>query len=84
MITTIINSCLIGFKIGYYTPTLPEHNLNLHKHPIVFIFRILGGISLYYLFSKIYVNHNIFILYVSICISTNFFFIPFHYFLLQI
>lgn len=35
-----------GIKLGWNTPILPEKVLNLHSHPFVRVFRVIGGISI--------------------------------------
>lgn len=36
----------IGVKKGLFTPTLPNHIIQLNNNPIIRIFRVLGGISI--------------------------------------
>jgi cytochrome c oxidase subunit 2 len=41
-----------GTKLGWNTPTLPEHIIKLQSHFLIRIFRVLGGISLLLVLSK--------------------------------
>lgn len=43
---TILNRIWSGLKLGWNTPTLPDKVVNIHNHPFVRIFRVVGGISI--------------------------------------
>jgi hypothetical protein len=59
----------IGFKKGWNTPTLPEHLLTLQLHPLIRIFRVLGGISILLILTKRVNYFNSFVLYLVVLIS---------------
>jgi hypothetical protein len=59
----------IGFKKGWNTPTLPEHLLTLQLHPLIRIFRVLGGISVLLILTKRINYFNSFVLYLVVLIS---------------
>ena len=42
----------IGVKKGWNTPTLPENLLKLQLHPIIRVFRFVGGLSVLLILSK--------------------------------
>lgn len=42
----IFSRFYIGVKKGLFTPTLPNHIIQLNHNPIIRIFRVLGGISI--------------------------------------
>lgn len=43
---TLWQRTLIGLKVGWNAPMLPEKVANLHNYPFVRVFRIIGGISI--------------------------------------
>lgn len=43
---SLISRFIIGAKKGLFTPTLPNHIIQLNNNPIIRIFRVLGGISI--------------------------------------
>ena len=43
---TILNVISRVVKLGWNTPTLPEKVMNIHNHPFVRFFRVVGGISI--------------------------------------
>ena len=42
----IVSRFYIGVKKGLFTPTLPNHILQLNNNPMIRIFRVLGGLSI--------------------------------------
>lgn len=42
----MFNRILLGLKIGMKTVTLPEKINNIHKNPLIRIFRFIGGICI--------------------------------------
>jgi hypothetical protein len=42
----------MGLKVGWNAPMLPERVINLHNHPFIRIFRVIGGISIITVLSK--------------------------------
>jgi hypothetical protein len=71
----LLNRIYIGFKKGFFKPTLPEKILIFQSNPIIRIFRVLGGLSILILLihKKYELSFNIFILYLLIAISFLFF-----------
>lgn len=43
---TLWQRFIIGLKVGWNIPMLPEKVANLHNHPFIRIFRVIGGISI--------------------------------------
>jgi len=41
-----------GLKLGWNLPSLPVSVEKFHNHPIIIIFRVLGGISILLVLSK--------------------------------
>ena len=60
---------LIGLSKGWNTPTLPQHLLTLQLHPLIRIFRVLGGISILLILTKRVNYFNSFVLYLVVLIS---------------
>jgi hypothetical protein len=60
---------LIGISKGWNTPTLPQHLLTLQLHPLIRIFRVLGGISILLILTKRVNYFNSFVLYLVVLIS---------------
>jgi disulfide bond formation protein DsbB len=59
----------IGVKKGWDTDTLPPHLLKLQLHPLIRIFRVIGGISVLSILTKQIEKLNIYALYVAVFIS---------------
>jgi len=51
---TILQRIIIGLKVGWNAPMLPPKVLNIHNHPFIRIFRIIGGICIITFLSKKY------------------------------
>jgi len=66
---TLFNITTIGIKKGWSHPTLPKNLLKLQLHPFIRIFKLLGGISILIIFTKVYEKCNISVLYISIILS---------------
>jgi len=49
---TLWQRFIIGLKVGWNAPLLPERVANLHNHPFIRIFRVIGGISIITVLSK--------------------------------
>ena len=49
---TLKERFITGLKVGWNAPMLPEKVANLHNHPFIRIFRVLGGISIVTVLSK--------------------------------
>ena len=60
---TLFKRFIIGLKVGWNTPTLPDNILKLQLHPLVRIIRVLGGISTLYLLSNKASQYSIYIFY---------------------
>src|SRR5260370_16237283 len=60
------------FKFGiikvYNTPTLPDHVIKFNNRIYVRVFRVIGGISLLSILSRIIFNYNRYIVYIVIFI----------------
>ena len=70
---SLIQRIRIGLKKGYSTPTLPENLISFQLHPLIRIFRFLGGISfLSILGGKNYFTLSGYIQYICIFIATLF------------
>nr|AYE93328.1 hypothetical protein C0992_000013 [Termitomyces sp.]AYE93329.1 hypothetical protein C0992_000014 [Termitomyces sp.] len=61
-----------GIVIGWNTPILPDHLLELQSRPIIRIFRVLGGISTLSLLGKGYIKLDIYGLYIAIILTSMF------------
>lgn len=59
----------IGISKGWNTPTLPQHLLTLQLHPLIRIFRVIGGISILLILTKRVNYFNSFVLYLVVLIS---------------
>ena len=70
---TIIQRLLIGAKLGWNTPTLPENVIKFQTNPLIRILRVLGGISTIYLLSNKASLFSIFILYLAFFFAFLFF-----------
>jgi hypothetical protein len=57
---TFFNRTIIGIKKGLNHFTLPENLLKLQFHPIIIIFKVLGGIIILIILTKAYENIIIF------------------------
>ena len=55
-----------GFKVGWNTPILPENVIKFQLHPIIRIFRVLGGISTLYLLSNKALYYPLYIIYITL------------------
>jgi len=66
---TLFNIITIGIKKGWSHPTLPKNLLKLQLHPFIRIFKLLGGISILIILTKVYEKCNISVLYISIILS---------------
>jgi hypothetical protein len=51
---TIFQRLIIGLKVGWNAPMLPPKVLNIHNHPFIRIFRVIGGLSIIAFLSKKY------------------------------
>ncbi len=71
-IKKIFSRIFTGLKKGIFTPTVPEHILNIQIHPLVRIFRFLGGVSLLYILGRSYLPFNIYGLYFALAFSIMF------------
>jgi hypothetical protein len=71
-----------GFQKAYHMPTLPDKILKLQIHPLIRIFRVIGGISFLSMISNSHLHLNIYIFYIVFFISIIFtiyqFFILYH------
>ena len=70
---TVYQRILLGIKLGWNTPTLPEEVLNFQAHPFMRIFRVLGGISTVLILTKKSLLFPAFFLYIFFVISLAFF-----------
>lgn len=59
----------IGVKKGWNTPTLPDHLMKLHLHPLIRILRFLGGLSLILILTKEITYFPLLYLYLALLIS---------------
>lgn len=69
---SISTRLFIGFKKGFFTPTLPEKILAFQSYPLIRILRFLGGISILFILSKVYLKFHIYSLYIAIFFVTLF------------
>jgi len=51
---TILQRLIVGLKVGWNAPLLPTIVINIHNHPFVRIFRVIGGLSILAVLSKKY------------------------------
>lgn len=65
---SIFKRLAIGFKKGWNTPTLPEDKLQLEKHPLVRILRVLGGLSVIVILGHAPFKTPMFIMLIAMCI----------------
>ena len=70
---TFFKRFIIGLKVGWNTPTLPDNILKLQLHPLVRILRVLGGISTLYLLSNKASQYSIYIFYFAFFFCLSFF-----------
>lgn len=49
---TLLSRIWTGIKLGWKTPTLPEHVIKFKAHPLIRIFRVLGGICTVLIITK--------------------------------
>lgn len=68
----VIKRVFIGFKKGYQTPSLPDHIIKLQAHPLIRIFRVIGGVSFLSMISNSHLHLNTYILYLVFFISIFF------------
>ena len=61
-----------GLKKGYQTPSLPDHILKLQAHPLIRMFRVIGGVSFLTMISNSHLHLNTYILYLVFFISIFF------------
>nr|YP_010164136.1 hypothetical protein K8J96_mgp42 [Metarhizium album]QRK27501.1 hypothetical protein [Metarhizium album] len=76
---TILQRILLGLKVGWKTPTLPENILKFTMNPIIRIIRVIGGISTVLILTKkslLFPNFFIYILFFF-----TFFFFVYHCFI---
>jgi hypothetical protein len=72
---TLFQRMLIGIQKGWNTPTLPANVLSFERHPLMRIFRVIGGINVGILFWQRYHLQGgapTFVLYVSLFIASIF------------
>jgi hypothetical protein len=62
---TLFQRIIIGVKLGWKTPTLPEKVIKFQAHPLIRVFRVLGGVSTLYLLSNKASNYYIYMFYVA-------------------
>lgn len=62
---TIFQRLLIGGKLGWKTPTLPENVIRFQMNPLIRILRVLGGISTIFLLSNKASLHYMLIFYLA-------------------
>ena len=60
-----INRLFIGFKKGFFTPTLPDKIIKIQSYPIIRFIRFLAGISLIFISANSHLNYNIYFLDIS-------------------
>ena len=70
---SILTRIWSGIKLGWNTPTLPEHILKLQLHPLIRILRVLGGISTVLILTKKSLVFPSFFLYIFLILSIMFF-----------
>jgi hypothetical protein len=71
----LIKTCkriLTGFKKANSIPTLPDHIIKLQAHPLIRIFRVIGGVSFITMISYSRLNYPIYLLYLLMFISVFF------------
>lgn len=70
---TIFKRILTGLKLGWNTPTLPDNIIKFTMHPLIRIFRVLGGISTILILTKKSLLFPAVFLYVFFTISIAYF-----------
>ena len=60
---TIFQRLLIGGKLGWNTPTLPENVIKFQMNPLIRILRVLGGISTILLLSNKVSSYSMYVFY---------------------
>jgi len=63
---------IIGISKGWNTPTLPDKLLIFNNHPLVRIFRVLGGLSYLILLGKNFMNVSLIIKVIAFFIALLF------------
>lgn len=67
--SNLLSRLILGINKGWEINTLPSHILQLQMHPLIRIFRVLGGISLLLVLSKKIFVYNLYILYIVFLIT---------------
>jgi tellurite resistance protein TehA-like permease len=84
MIKGMISRIYTGVKKGILTPTLPEHIIKLNNNPIIRFFKVLGGISILLILTKMldYLGDSLLYFYVLVfCTILAILFSMYHIFL---
>ena len=67
---TLLQRLIIGLKVGWSASVLPDRVINIHNHPFVRIFRVIGGLSILAVLSDKYLlfvfPFNIFVLFIAL------------------
>jgi len=72
MTKNIFTRAWAGIKKGYSIPTLPSSILLLQQNPLIRVFRVLGGVSLFSLLGRDFFTFNGIYLYISYFFSSLF------------
>ena len=70
---TIFQRLLIGGKLGWNTPTLPENVIKFQMNPLIRILRVLGGISTILLLSNKVSSYSMYVFYLVFFFAFLFF-----------
>lgn len=63
---TIQQRLLIGAKLGWNTPTLPENIIKFQMNPLIRILRVLAGVITIFLLSIKASSYSVFIFYLAL------------------
>ena len=70
---TILSRIWVGVKLGWNTPNLPPKVIEFQAHPLIRIFRVLGGVSTVLILTKKSLIFPAFFLYIFFLLSLAFF-----------
>ena len=70
---TIFQRIFTGLKLGWNTPTLPEKVIKFQGHPLIRVFRVLGGVSTVLILTKKSLLFPGFFLYIFLLLTLAFF-----------
>jgi hypothetical protein len=71
--TKLFKRILTGLKLGWNTPTLPEKVIKFQGHPLIRVFRVLGGVSTVLVLTKKSLIFPGFFLYIFLLLTLAFF-----------